>query len=252
MLIEKESPYMQFLLSNKEYSLSYYQSRSMISRQQSFLHSLLRSYFPDGLPNRVADVACGGGWTSIQISQIYDSISFDLYELSSVALEACCANIEGLGLSNFNLFQEDIASPHYLLSNKYSLIVCMMTLCCVERYSDFLNNIANALSENGIVILSTLFNRNHPTVDLEVTQIEENLGTKRYKVFCQQTLEKLINLPGKNFSYSYHHFDMDIPLDKPLSGGTGTYTVGLADSKYLEISGGALFQWSFIIIRRIE
>ncbi len=250
--LEKESPYMQFLLANREYALSYYQSRSQISRQQNFLHSLLHSYFPDGLPHLVADIACGGGWSSIQISQVFDAVSFDLYELSSVALEACCYNICNLGLTNFNLFQEDISSPYYILSKEYSLVISMMTLCCVERYTEFLNTIANSLAVDGVHIMSTLFNRHHPTVELTLTQSENSLGSKTYRIFCQETLEKIIKLPGKKFTYSYHHFDMDIPLDKPSSGGTGTYTLELADSSYLEISGGALFQWSFIVIKRVE
>lgn len=250
--LEKQSPYMQFLLANREYALSYYQSRSQISRQQNFLHSLLKSYFPDDLPHLVADIACGGGWSSIQISQIYDNVFFDLYELSSVALEACCANISNLGLTKFNLFQEDISSPYYILSKEYPLIICMMTLCCVERYREFLNNIADSLAVDGVFIMSTLFNRDHPTVDLTLTQSDESLGSKCYRIFCQQTLEKIIDLPGKKFDYSYHHFDMDIPLNKPSSGGTGTYTIQLADSSYLEISGGALFQWSFIVIKRLQ
>ena len=250
--LELESPYMQFLLSNRDYAYAYYQSRSTISRQQSFLHSLLKTYFPDGPPSRIADVACGGGWTSIQISQIYKSVTFDLFELSSVALDACSANIERLGLTDFNLFQDDIASPHFFISGNYPLIVCMMTLCCVERYRPFLNNMANSLSKNGIIILSTLFNRDHPSVDLELTQSEFGLGSKKYRIFCQNSFESIINLPDKKFSYTYHHFDMDIPLNKPTSGGTGTYSVELADSNYLEISGGALFQWSFIVITRLE
>ena len=120
---ELESPYMQFLLSNREYAYAYYQSRSTISRQQSFLHSLLQTYFPDGLPNPLLTLLVVGDGLLSRSRRFINRLVFDLFELSSVALDACSANLERLGLTNFNLFQDDIASPHFLLSGNYPLMV---------------------------------------------------------------------------------------------------------------------------------
>ena len=44
---------------------------------------------------------------------------------------------------------------------------------------------------------------------------------------------------------------MDEVLEKPSDGGMGTYTLNTNDG-LLEISGGLLFQWSFLEIKCIE
>ena len=49
----------------------------------------------------------------------------------------------------------------------------------------------------------------------------------------------------------FHEFKIDKAIGKPEDGGIGTYTI-YTNNDILEISGGALFQWSFIEIECLK
>jgi SAM-dependent methyltransferase len=74
----------------------------------SFL-AFLGSWIADGLPDvherltaggRVADVGCGGGWSSIAMASAYPSITVDGFDLDEPAVERARANAQAAGVAD--------------------------------------------------------------------------------------------------------------------------------------------------------
>jgi SAM-dependent methyltransferase len=74
----------------------------------SFIASM-GSWIPQGLPDvhqrlasggRVADVGCGGGWSSIAIATAYDGVTVDGFDLDEPAVERARKSAEAHGLSD--------------------------------------------------------------------------------------------------------------------------------------------------------
>ena len=71
--------------------------------------AMMESWIPQGLPDvherlssggRVADVGCGGGWSSIAIAQAYEGVTVDGYDLDEPAVERARQNAAAHGLSD--------------------------------------------------------------------------------------------------------------------------------------------------------
>jgi len=79
-----------------------------LGNRPSFM-AMMESWIPQGLPDvherlssggRVADVGCGGGWSSIAIAQAYEGVVVDGYDLDEPAVERARQNAEAHGLSD--------------------------------------------------------------------------------------------------------------------------------------------------------
>ena len=71
--------------------------------------AMMESWIPQGLPDvherlssggRVADVGCGGGWSSIAIARAYEGVTVDGYDLDEPAVERARQNAAAYGLSD--------------------------------------------------------------------------------------------------------------------------------------------------------
>lgn len=71
--------------------------------------AMMDSWIPQGLPDvherlssggRVADVGCGGGWSSIAIARAYEGVTVDGYDLDEPALERARQNVAAHGLAD--------------------------------------------------------------------------------------------------------------------------------------------------------
>ena len=135
---EESSEYMAAWRLDKKHAISYLQSRKEISRQQEFLHGLLRNQIDNIEKIKFADIACGAGWSSFHISNEFGIKNIDLYDLSSIALNLAEENSKQYDLETVNIYHEDISRPVWLIKNKYDLIINLMTLCCIEEPEEFL------------------------------------------------------------------------------------------------------------------
>ncbi len=79
-----------------------------LGNRPSFM-AMMESWIPQGLPDvherlssggRVADVGCGGGWSSIAIAQAYEGVAVDGYDLDEPAVERARQNAAAHGLSD--------------------------------------------------------------------------------------------------------------------------------------------------------
>jgi SAM-dependent methyltransferase len=102
---------------------------------------------------RVADLACGTGWSSIAMAQAYPLITVDGYDLDADAIRAARHNAEQAGLADRVTFAAaDASGPG--VSGRYDLVTILEALHDIPRPVDALRVARGMLSETGCVIVA--------------------------------------------------------------------------------------------------
>ena len=131
--------------------------------QAVFLNLLGRQWLPaipdvdlrlrSGPPARVADLACGTGWSSIAMAQAYPLISVDGFDLDENAIRAARHNAEQAGLADRVRFTAaDASGPD--VSGQYDLVTIFEALHDISRPADALRAAREMLREPGCVIVA--------------------------------------------------------------------------------------------------
>jgi 2-polyprenyl-3-methyl-5-hydroxy-6-metoxy-1,4-benzoquinol methylase len=104
-------------------------------------------------PARVADLACGTGWSSIAMAQAYPLISVDGFDLDTDAIQAARRNAEEAGLVDRITFTAaDASGPG--VSGQYDLVTILEALHDMSRPVDALRAARGMLREPGCVIVA--------------------------------------------------------------------------------------------------
>jgi ubiquinone/menaquinone biosynthesis C-methylase UbiE len=104
-------------------------------------------------PARVADLACGTGWSSIAMAQAYPLISVDGFDLDADAITAARRNAEEAGLDGRVTFTAaDASSPG--LPGQYDLVTIIEGLHDMSRPVDALRAARRMLAAQGCVIVA--------------------------------------------------------------------------------------------------
>jgi len=107
----------------------------------------------DEPPARVADLACGPGWSSIAIARAYPLVSVDGFDLDADAIQAARHNAEEAGLADRVTFAiADASGP--AVSGQYDLVTILEGLHDISRPVDALRVARGMLSESGCVIVA--------------------------------------------------------------------------------------------------
>jgi 2-polyprenyl-3-methyl-5-hydroxy-6-metoxy-1,4-benzoquinol methylase len=103
-------------------------------------------------PARVADLACGTGWSSIAMAQGYPLISVDGFDLDADAIQAARRNAEETGLADRVTFTTaDASGPG--VSGRYDLVTILEALHDMSRPVDALRVARGLLKDTGCVIV---------------------------------------------------------------------------------------------------
>jgi 2-polyprenyl-3-methyl-5-hydroxy-6-metoxy-1,4-benzoquinol methylase len=104
-------------------------------------------------PARVADLACGTGWSSIAMAQAYPLISVDGFDLDADAIQAARRNAAETGLADRITFTTaDASGPG--VSGQYDLVTILEGLHDMSRPVDALRVARGMLAEPGCVIVA--------------------------------------------------------------------------------------------------
>ena len=104
-------------------------------------------------PARVADLACGTGWSSIAMAQAYPLISVDGFDLDADAVRAACGHAEESGLADRVTFTAaDASGPG--MSGRYDLVTIIEGLHDMSRQVDALRAARGMLTQPGCVIVA--------------------------------------------------------------------------------------------------
>lgn len=103
-------------------------------------------------PARIADVACGLGWSSIAMARAYPSVHVHGYDIDGPSIELARANAAGEGLGDrLQFFKQDIAS--YSGEGGYQLITVFEALHDFPRPVEALRAMREMLANDGSVFL---------------------------------------------------------------------------------------------------
>jgi SAM-dependent methyltransferase len=104
-------------------------------------------------PARVADVACGTGWSSIAMAQAYPKISVDGFDLDRDAVIAATRHAKAAGVADRVAFRvADAASPG--VAGRYDLVMIFEGLHDMPRPVDALLAARAMLVEGGSVVVA--------------------------------------------------------------------------------------------------
>ena len=103
-------------------------------------------------PARVADVACGAGWSSIAIARAYPKVTVDGLDLDEASVELAQANLAGTGVEDRVSFQHrDAGDPE--LAGAYQLVTVFEALHDMSRPVDVLRALRSLVAEDGAVLV---------------------------------------------------------------------------------------------------
>ena len=104
-------------------------------------------------PARVADLACGTGWSSIAMAQAYPLVRVDGFDLDPDAVAAARRHAEQAGVSGRTTFAvTDASGPDW--SGRYDLVTIFEALHDMSRPADALRAARGMLTPSGSVIIA--------------------------------------------------------------------------------------------------
>ncbi len=104
-------------------------------------------------PARVADIACGTGWSSIAMGKAYTNVHVDGFDSDDASIELARRNAADAGLSERVTFHvHDAARP--IASGPYDLVTIFEALHDMSRPVEALRAIKGMLSPGGVVIVA--------------------------------------------------------------------------------------------------
>jgi hypothetical protein len=103
-------------------------------------------------PARIADVACGGGWSSIAMARAYPRVRVDGYDVDGPSVDLARANAAEAGLSDrVEFFTRDIADP--TITEQYQLITIFEALHDFSQPVQALRAMRGLLADDGALIV---------------------------------------------------------------------------------------------------
>jgi 2-polyprenyl-3-methyl-5-hydroxy-6-metoxy-1,4-benzoquinol methylase len=104
-------------------------------------------------PARVADVACGVGWTAISIAMAYPGVQVDGFDLDESSIALAKANAKSSGVEDRVTFAvRDAADP--AAAGKYDLVMVVEAIHDLSRPVEVLGAIRRMLRPGGIALIA--------------------------------------------------------------------------------------------------
>ena len=104
-------------------------------------------------PARVADVACGTGWSSIAIARSYPKARVDGFDLDPASIELAREAAEQEGLADRVDFQvRDAADPE--LADRYQLVTVFEAIHDLAKPVEALRTIHGLLADDGVAVIA--------------------------------------------------------------------------------------------------
>jgi ubiquinone/menaquinone biosynthesis C-methylase UbiE len=103
-------------------------------------------------PARVADIACGAGWSSIAIAKGYPKVRVDGFDLDGPSIEMARANARGAGLGDRVRFEAQDAGVTKV-ADRYDLVTIFEALHDMSQPVDVLRTARQILAKGGTVLV---------------------------------------------------------------------------------------------------
>lgn len=113
------------------------------------LHSRLQA----SPPARIADIGCGGGWSSIAFAQAYPKVIVHGYDLDAPSVELARTNVEEVGLSDrVQIYHRDASDRN--LAGNYDLVTAFECIHDMGNPVAALQTMRHLAGKNGAVLIA--------------------------------------------------------------------------------------------------
>ncbi|MGH3023142.1 MAG: class I SAM-dependent methyltransferase [Gaiellaceae bacterium] len=103
-------------------------------------------------PARVADVACGAGWSSIAIARAYPKVVVDGFDLDEASIELANANLAGTEVADRVSFRhQDAGDPE--LAGSYQLVTVFEAIHDMSQPVGVLRALRGLVADDGAVVV---------------------------------------------------------------------------------------------------
>ena len=200
----------------------------------------------------IADIGAGAGSNLYYMSKKYSNLNLTGIELNRKLISIGNEFFNDNNINNCILQYGDLYNIDKSNINAYNGIVSYQTLSWLPEYKIPLKKIAT-LNPDWIAI-SSLFYNGEVDLRIEIKDYSRPGNSNPYK----EGFYNIYPLPHvKNYfkklgysKFEYLRFDIDIDLPKPQSKGMATYTEMLKNGRRIQISGGILMNWYFVLARK--
>lgn len=197
--------------------------------------------------SRICDFGSGGGANLAYLAQKYPQVNFEGIEISRELVDF--GNKKLIDLENARIVKGDWYHLGSDLVNRYKGIISFQTLSWLPEYGEPIRCMTE-LQPDWIVI-SSLFYEGDIDYTIQLKDYTRASETREYEKYyyniysLNKVKEVFAEFGYKRFKYK--RFEIDIDLEKPVKEGLGTYTKKMADGSRIQISGGLMLPWYFIL-----
>lgn len=239
--------YVDALKVDKEVSENYYKSSIHTkTEQQKKLEELIVAQRVR--PKIIADIACGGGGMSYNLSRLFPDASYTLVDMNEDAISLALESTKHMDAS---CLIGDIYDLQ-LESDSYDMVVCWQTLSWVAKPKNALRELIRICKPGGRVYASSLFNFHHDVDIYSTVKDQTRKSTAEgyscaYNTYAVSSVQKWVDKLVSDIKV--HEFNISVDLDY-TGKGLGTYTARLENGTRLQMSAGMLLNWGILELQK--
>jgi SAM-dependent methyltransferase len=103
-------------------------------------------------PARVADIACGAGWSAIALARAYPNVTVDGYDLDEASVELARENVAGTEVADrVSIHLRDAGDPE--LAGSYHLVTVFEAIHDLSRPVEVLRALRDLAADDGAVVV---------------------------------------------------------------------------------------------------
>lgn len=202
---------------------------------------------------KVCDLAAGGGANLIYMASKNPDISFEGIDLNPELVKYGNNVLKEYGVENqCKMLNGDWYHLDERLKDRYQGVVSFQTLFSLPEYENAIKCIAE-LNPDWIAFSSLFYDGDIDYTILLKDYVDVAEGkeytTCYYNISSIPRVRKLLYNLGYT-AFEYTPFNIDIDLEQTVKNGLGTYTKKLENGERIQISGGLMMPWYFILAKK--
>ena len=201
-------------------------------------------YLRTGKSQNICDMACGCGANIAYLASKYPQNNYVGIEIEE---RLVTEGNRRLTFPNTRIIQGDWFHLDKSLKEKFDAVISFQTLSWLSGYQTSLRCLAD-LNPKWIAI-SSLFYEGDIDYCVNVNDYSEdevNYKETMYNIYSLVRVKKLFEELGY-YKFDYIPYDIDIDIEPVNKQMRGTYTRKMADGKRIQISGGMMMPWYFVV-----
>lgn len=206
--------------------------------------------FMGGGQNRVLDMACGAGANMLYMGNRHENIQFVGMDIDQEYINYANQVVDDYSkYNNCKFYIGDWFNVDPKWINTFNGVISFQTVLMFSDYREALSKLAalhpdwiafsSLFYEGDIEYVNKFRNYYRPSDGKEYTECYYNIHST---IRCREFMKEL-----GYCNFEYMPFEIDIDIPRTDSKDIGTYTVKTEEGKRIQISGGLMMPWYFVI-----